>query len=270
ELGRRPGPPQEFLLEWKDHGDPVGMAGELLRPAGMPCPHLGSDVVEAGDTELVRAASKPQVEARIIDRQDQIDLLTLEGTEDPPTQAKEEGESAEHLHEPHYRQVFEVSEELDPFGGHQRPAQPDQSDSRQLLAQRPRQGGTMQISRGLADGEEDDPAETVRCRVELGAHPPRLFIHQINRNTRMRRKSSRAIEGGFFEPLPPSSLRSRRTRISDIFLYTLDDLEGNFEGTPTIFTRYDEPALPPHCRHERLELRVQWLLAVPYQLDPLH
>jgi hypothetical protein len=82
----------------------------------------------------VRGAGGAEVEARIVDREHQVDLAGVEQPGDPGEEAAEEAQVADHLDEAHHGELIQAGEQLDALGLHVRPAEPDQPCARQALA----------------------------------------------------------------------------------------------------------------------------------------
>src|SRR5690606_28074655 len=66
-------------------------------------------------------------------------------------------------------------------------------------------------------------------------------------------------------PIP--SLRSRRTRMSDMVLYPLNDLKRDGQRAPPILARHRDRRIAPDRGQETLQLATQRLLAVSDQRD---
>src|SRR5690606_38925164 len=69
-------------------------------------------------------------------------------------------------------------------------------------------------------------------------------------------------------PVIPS-LRSRRTRMSDMLLDPFYDLKRDGERPSAVLPRYRNRCPAGHCVHEALELATQWLAPVALERDPL-
>ena len=146
---------QEILLERQHHRHLVRVAAQVAHPRLVPRPHLRRDVVEDGDAGRLRVPRQAQVEAGIVDGDDEVHALRLQRGEDPLAELDEERQVLDHLHEPHHRQLVQPGERLHPLRPHPPAAEADEPRGGKPLAQRPGERRPVQVAALLARRDED-------------------------------------------------------------------------------------------------------------------
>jgi hypothetical protein len=149
---------EEIGFEGKNHSDPPRVPREIACPAGVPCPDLGSDVIQNGRAAPGGVLREPEIEARIIDRNHEIHPLSRQRFEHLPPEPEEERQASDHLREAHHGEVVEPGEQLDARRLHAVAAEADQANTWKTRTERTRERRSVEITRRLTCREEDGPS----------------------------------------------------------------------------------------------------------------
>jgi hypothetical protein len=93
-------------------------AGQLRGAMRLPRPDLGGDVVDHGNPPFVRRRRDAEVEPRVVDGDDEVDLPDASSLPDPALEPQEVRKAGRDLGEPHDGEVVEPGQEFHPLGGH--------------------------------------------------------------------------------------------------------------------------------------------------------
>src|SRR5688500_1508832 len=146
---------QQVGLERQNGRHTVRDPPELLHPAAMPRPDLRRDVIQDRRTGLRRGAREPEIEIRVVYRDDELGTTRLHLATYHAHEPDEVRQAGRDLDETHHGEVLEIGEQLDAFRGHAWSAQPEEARLRPARAQRPRDAGTVQVARWLTRREQD-------------------------------------------------------------------------------------------------------------------
>ena len=149
-LGREP-----LMLERQRRQDMIDQPAHLLLPPARPRPDLRWAVEDHGDPVPLRAPRQPPVESGEVDEHAGIGTVIEEAPLGAAGEIDEPMDRQDHPQEPHHRQPGHVGNELDPLGGHLRPAEPDALDVGAARLQRSGEEGGVVVAGWLAGREED-------------------------------------------------------------------------------------------------------------------
>jgi hypothetical protein len=117
---------QEWLLLRECHGDAVRVFRQDPCPPLPPGPQLRGDIVQHRDAGPLRRYRQPQVEARVVDGDDQVGGLLTEEAAQAALQRQEERQAGNDLDEAHDDEPVEIDDRFDTGLGHARSRQSEQ------------------------------------------------------------------------------------------------------------------------------------------------
>ncbi len=148
--------PKDLLFEWKDDGDSVCIPGEFLGPAGLPRPDLRSDVIENGNPLLMGRPGDSEIEAGVVDGENQIHPAIFQEGVDLLLEFPEKGEMPDDLDEAHDGQLIQPRHEIHAQRRHSVPPQAKEACVWPPLEECSGHLRPMEVSRGLSGQHQDD------------------------------------------------------------------------------------------------------------------
>src|SRR5213076_3332229 len=154
---------KKLLLERQDHGQ-APHRREPAHATRPPGPHLGSDVIQHGDSRLARGRRRPEMVTRIVDEDGEVVALGPEGVADAAQQAEVRRELPQCFDEPNHGESLHAVE-YDGAGGFQiRPAERLHGRGGEATLERGHDGRGVRVPRRLAGGDVN-PRRAAHGRV---------------------------------------------------------------------------------------------------------
>src|SRR5262245_8104661 len=142
-------------LEGKDAEDAREVAPHPAHAPGRPAPDLRSDVVEDGNVPAPGETGEDQVEARVVEEDDEPRLLFPEEAVEGGDDAEQAGDRAEDGREADQAEADEIDSDVAAGGAEALAAETDPAEARAPRVGFLQEPDGVPLGRHVADGEED-------------------------------------------------------------------------------------------------------------------
>ena len=147
-----------LCFERQDDAYEIRILSQLSGPRLMPCPDLRGDVIEDTDSVASGIPRQGEVESRVVDGDEEVDLLLDQEASHVSPQFREIWQVSNYLGESQNRQPVEIGQQLDPLSGHEAPAETIQADVRETKLQFAGQLRAVKVTRLFARCQENRSA----------------------------------------------------------------------------------------------------------------